>query len=169
VAIYTKTLSTLLQLTQLAGHYIYTAYTTVNFVEGYLHNHLDTSAWDNATLADKERALIQATEIVERLNYVGEKTVETQALFFPRKDDTTVPVAVQRACGEIALALLDGVDPELEYHNLLMTSQTFGGIRTTYDRKQYQEHTIHGVPSIVAWFYLKPYLRDSRQVILDRV
>lgn len=169
MAIYTETPSNSIVFEGLSGHYKYTAYTTVNFVEGYLHNHIDTSAWDNASLDDKEKALVQATEIVERLNYVGEKAVETQALFFPRKDDTVVPVAIQRACGEIALALLDGVDPELEYNNLLMTSQGFGQIRSTYDRKQYQEHTIHGVPSIVAWFYLKPYLRDSRQIKLDRV
>jgi hypothetical protein len=171
MADYTRTLSTSIAFTHLAGHYVHVlpAYATINFVDGYLRTRLNIGAWEIADQDDREAALIQATEIMERLNFSGDKADEDQELFFPRDEDTGIPVAIQKACAEICLALLDGVDPEIEYQNLVMTSQGYGEARSSYDRKQHQPHIVHGVPSSVAWRFMVPYLRDPHAIKLDRV
>ncbi len=84
-----------------------------------------------------------------------------------RPDD--VPQDVQDACCEIAFALLDGIDPDLEYENLRMVSQGIGNIRSTYNPEAIPEHILAGVPSAAAWRYLKPYLRDVRDIRVSRV
>jgi len=88
---------------------------------------------------------------------------------FPRNGDTLVPADIQSAAAEIALALLDGVNPELEFENIHMTSQGYGGVRSSFDRSVKPPHILSGVPSFTAWTYLKPYLRDHLSLDLFRV
>lgn len=94
--------------------------------------------------------------------------VDAQSLFFPREGDLVVPRDIKEACCYIALALLDGIDPELEFNNLSMTEQDYGGAKIKYDRSVPEEHVIAGIPSVSAWRLLKPYLRDPRQICLFR-
>jgi len=135
----------------------------------YFTLRLNSAPWDGATDGDKDKSLTQATMIIDQLNFRGEKTDEAQVLQFPRYDDSVIPQDIQNACAEIALALLDGVDPELEFENLTMVSQGYGPVKSTYNRSALPEHKIAGVPSMMAWRYLKPYLRDHRTVDLSRV
>jgi hypothetical protein len=109
-----------------------------------------------------------ATEIIDRLNFVGSKNDSDQTNQFPRGADTTVPGNVKNACFEISLSLLDGVDPNLEYENIFMTSQGYGGARSSYDRSVKPPHVLAGVPSFVAWTYLQPYLIDPQRLDLGR-
>ena len=143
-------------------------YGTIAGAETYFKTRLNTSAWDNAQNLDKTSALTMAAEVIDRLNFLGEKTDENQELQFPRYSDTLVPEDIKKAAYEIALALLDGVNPELEFENLNMISQGYGNVRSTYDRSRPAEHLLAGVPSITAWRYLKPYLRDIYTVDLLR-
>lgn len=93
-----------------------------------------------------------------------------QPLEFPRGSDTTVPDDIRRACYEIAYALLDGKDPEMELENLQVTAQGFGLVRTHYERSQVpQEHLLNGCPSVTAWNILRPFLRDGDAVKTSRV
>ena len=86
----------------------------------------------------------------------------TQPLEFPRGADTEVPEAIRVASCEIAYALLDGKDPELELENLAVNSMGYGAVKTSYERSQLPiEHVVNLVPSSVAWRLLKPFLRDS--------
>jgi hypothetical protein len=95
---------------------------------------------------------------------------EEQELEFPRGEDIDVPDPIKLGCWEIAYALLDGVDPDLDIENLGVSSQGFASVRTTYARSQAQvEHLMHGVPSATAWRYIKPFLRDAEEVKLSRV
>lgn len=135
----------------------------------YFATRLNASPWDDASSGNKAKAVTHATAIIDRLNFLGEKTVSTQANQFPRNDDTTIPQDIQDACCEIAKALLDGVDPEIEIENLSMTQMQYGPAKTSYDRSRLPEHIAHGVPSGVAWRLLKPYLRDASAVTLMRV
>lgn len=145
-------------------------YATIAEAQAYFDNRLNTEAWDDATDANKNKALGMATvTIIDRLNFRGEKTDPDQELQFPRGDDTVVPQDIKNACAEIALALLDGVDPELEFDNLRMKSQAYGVVRSTYDSDRAPEHYVAGVPSSIAWRFLKPYLRNVFTVNLDRV
>lgn len=134
----------------------------------YFDGRLGTDAWDDSTDTEKDKSLIMSTRVIDRLNFLGCKTDDAQPLQFPRDADTVVPPDVQNATAEIALALLDGVSPEIEFENLFMTSQGYGGIRSSYDRTVKAPHLLAGVPSITAWRFLKPYLRDSNNIELFR-
>ena len=126
-------------------------------------------AWTGATLANRRKALIAARSIIDALNYKGVKhsvytlcgpTPETsgvsqddiqaaeasQPLEFPRGTDTEVPEAIRIAEYEIAYALLDGKDPELELENLAISAMGYGAVKTNYERSQLPiEHIInHG-------------------------
>lgn len=93
----------------------------------------------------------------------------TQELEFPRGSDMDIPSDIKIASYEIAFALLDGVDADIEYEDQQVVSQGYAGVRTTYDRDSVQEHTNSGVPSATAWRYLKPYLRQDNSIKIHRV
>lgn len=147
---------------------VLTAYITEIDAQTYFDGRLNTDPWDSATSGDRDKALAMATSLIDRLNFLGEKTDENQALQFPRDADTDIPDDIKFACCECALALLDGVDPEMEYENLSMVSQGYSNVRSTYDRSRPAEHILAGIPSVIAWRYLKPYIRDAQSVDLER-
>ena len=145
-------------------------YATIVEAQAYFDGRLNTDAWDDATDdAERNKALIMATTLMERLNFRGEKADIAQELQFPRGNDTAVPQDIKNACAEVALALLDGVDPEMEFDNLRMKSQAYGVVKSTYDSERAPEHYVAGIPSSIAWGFLKPYLRNVFTVRLDRV
>ena len=144
------------------------SYATIAEAQLYFDRILSKRPWDCASAAEKTLALAQATDIIDRLNFLGVKTLDTQLNQFPRKDDTVVPDDVKNASAAIALALLDGVDPELEYQNLHLKSQGYGSVRSSYDQVPPQPHTAAGIPSVTAWRFLKPYLRDPNTIDLFR-
>ena len=146
-----------------------TPYISESAATAYFANRLNTDAWDDAEDEDCEKALLMATDAIDRLNFLGEKASSVQENQFPRLGDTTVPVDIQEACAEIAMRLLDGVDPELEFENLAMVSQGYANVRSTYDRTNPPEHIVAGIPSVTAWRKIKPYIRDPRGLGLNRV
>ena len=159
----------------------------------YFAQRLHETAWTDATDADREKALIAARGIIDTLNYKGVKhsvytlcgssdpiaaiaqddiraAEASQPLEFPRGDDTIVPEAIRIAEYEIAYALLDGKDPELELENLAISAMGYGAVKTNYERSQLPiEHIINMVPSSVAWRLLRPFLRDSDALKLSRL
>ena len=165
-------------------------YGDVSEADEYFAMRLHERAWLIASVATKPKALWAASLIVDALNFKGVKhTVYTllqanpsasaenirqaeaaQPLEFPRGADTEVPQAIRIASYEIAHALLDGKDPEMELENLGITSQGFGSVRTAYNRSQVPiEHIINGIPSAAAWRLLKPFLRDDEAIKLSRI
>ncbi len=163
------------------------SYASVTEASTFFGNRLFTDAWDAANNADRTKALEHSTTIIDRLRFVGEKNpaflsreagnshkvivaaAATQTLEFPRGPDTTVPSDIKNACSLIAISLLDGVDPEEESENLPVVSQGVSSFRTTYDRGWVPEHLAAGVPSAAAWSYLRPYVRNDREVNVHRV
>ena len=162
----------------------------------YFNKRLHATAWEYSTAAEREKALIEATQIVDSLNYKGWKSsvyailydsegklvsplpsssemqtaYNLQAREFPRNTDTVVPDNILMAVWEIAYQLLDGVDVDLELENLDVTSQGIASVRTTYDRRHVSiEHLYNGVPSLKAWRFLYPYLRDVKHITISRV
>lgn len=173
---------------------MYTYYGTVDEADTYFDNRLHEEAWTDASADDRRKALIAATVIIDALNYRGQKAAVydimydsdgilldvtdeelrdadwSQDLEFPRDSDVDVPEEIEIACWEIAHALLDGVDPDLELENLGVVSQGIASVRTTYNRNHTQvEHLINGIPSAAAWRYLRPFLRDSSAIKFSRV
>jgi len=175
------------------------SYNTLASANAYFATRLYTTAWDALSDGDKQKALDWAARIIDRLNFIGEKSAAaavrfgynqsysvynfvsgdqlaaieaagaTQAAQFPRGSDTTVPADILTAEAEISYALADGVDPDMEFENLGVISQGYSSVRTTYDRSFVQEHLVAGVPSATAWRYLKPFLRDPSTMRINRV
>lgn len=137
--------------------------------ESYFGTRLNADAWLNADQVDQNKALLTATRLIERLNFNGTKTDPAQVLEFPRGGDQTVPQDILIACYEIALALLDGVDPDMEIDILDATSFGIGSARLTRDPNRVVDSIVSGIPSKIAWNYLRPYLRDSRSVRLSKI
>ena len=144
-------------------------YSSLIIAQAYFDGRLYTLPWDSASPSDRLKSLKMATKIIDRLNLYGAKATTEQELQFPRDEDTEVPIDIEDATAEIALALLDGIDPDFEYENLGMESQAYGNLKSTYDRSTEQEYRVAGVPSIAAWRILRPYMRDHLNVDLNRV
>ncbi len=167
-----------------------TFYGTLEEADSYFAKRLHEVAWSGASAVDREKALIAARSVIDALSFKGNKhsvytlsqatpsasqdTIRaaeaSQALEFPRGADTAVPEAVRVASYEIAYALLDGKDPELELENLAVNAMGYGAVKTSYERSQLPiEHIINLVPSSAAWRLLKPFLRDSDALKLSRL
>lgn len=148
---------------------ITTAYMTRVEADTYFAGRLGSDCWDDASDADQDTALLQATRAIDRLNFRGKKMDVDQELQFPRGTDTTVPGDIQCACAEEALALLEGKDPELERESLAMTEGVFGKAKIKFDRAAGRPiNVLNGIMSLTAWGYLLPYLRDPLTVRISR-
>lgn len=162
----------------------------------YFESRLREGAWSAASASDKEKALIAARRLIDGLSFKGykhtvyevmeqweegteiddDKLAEIRAAElaqpneFPRGSNIRVPEDVRVAQYEIAHSLLDNKDPELELEILAVTSQTYGGVKTMYQREQLPlEHLINLIPNAIAWRRLRPYLRDGDAINLSRV
>ena len=144
-------------------------YCTIAIGQTYFDERLNTDAWDDATDADKNKALLMSTKRIERLNFLGVKYDDNQDLEFPRDDDTDVPAAIIYACCEEALALLDDVDLEIETENQRMVSLGYGNIRETSDTSMVSPWVVAGISSVEAWRFLRAYLRGVKTVDVMRV
>jgi len=145
------------------------SYITIAEGQAYMDLRLHTRAWECASASEQTKAIAMATNIIDRLNYLGCKTDAAQVNQFPRLDDTDIPQDVKNATSEIALALLDGVEPELEYENLQLRSQGIGTARSNFNKTPPPPHTVAGIPSVTAWRYLMPYLRDPNELDIFRI
>lgn len=138
----------------------------------YFNNRLYSQSWTDLSADDKQRALNQATMIINSFNYIGIKTDPNQLNEVPRSgiildgllvDSNIIPDPFLIAQFEIALALASGIDPEREIRNLRVTSRGYSSVRTTYDPRLAPEHLTYGVPSALAWSYLSTYLNRGAQ------
>jgi len=144
-------------------------YLTIIEAQQYFNERLDTDAWDYADDTDKTKALAMATKAIDRLNFIGDKTDESQELQFPRGGDAIIPTAINNACCEITISLLEGINSSAEIDDIRVISARFDNVSTTYNGKIAQEYVVAGIPSAIAWQLLVPYLRDTQKVSIDRV
>ncbi len=144
------------------------SYVVLADAETYFNERLNVGSWDDSEDDDKNRSLIMATSAIDNLNFTGEKTDDDQTLQFPRYDDASIPTEIEQATYECALALLDGVDIEMEKETMHVTEQRIGGVKVGYDPVGFAEHIIAGIPSYKAWLLLKPYLRAPNDIELFR-
>ena len=149
------------------------SYVDLIYADAYFLKKLHKSAWDEAFDYQRSAALFEAAIRIDRLNFRGAKTDSGQTLEWPRIntrfDDDEIPNDIKIANCEIAYALLDGVDPDLEHENLAAVAEGASSMRTTYSRMLVPEHFSAGIPSHLAWLHLKPHLADVRRIKLRRV
>lgn len=142
-------------------------YGTVTGAENYFRSKIKNMVrpWIDADDDDRLAALREATRRIEALCFLG--TPVGTLLHFPTEEHGT-PDQLHIACYEIALRLLDDINPDTESDNLSVTSQGYAGGRTSYDRSFVQDHIRQGIPSAYAWSILRPYLRDPLAIKLRR-
>lgn len=143
-------------------------YGSVEDSDNYFYAHPKFAIWDELDRSDKWRYLVAATRNVDRLNYVGQKAEEDQALQFPRTDSTVIPTAIEQATYEVALKFAEGFDPDTEARNLSVKSQGYAGSKTDFERTFVPDYQRAGIPSQTAWHLLLPYLRDPNAITILR-
>lgn len=127
-------------------------------------NRLDGQLWLIASDVEQIQALTTATTMIDGLRYVGSRFDSEQLGEFPRANGI-VPVAIQNATYELAMALLKKVDLETEYNSTFVTKDKFGQLETNYDYGiRTPEHIVAGIPSLAAWKLLSPFLTDPRAI-----
>jgi hypothetical protein len=135
----------------------------------FFSRRLKADDWEISSLSDRRKALYQAADIINKLNFIGEKTTATQKMEFPRGGDTETPDNITNAAYLIAIKLLSGsYNPDLELQSLVVTRDRFGTQVEVEQEATPFAHAIAGVPSIEAWRLLAPYLIDTQQLDLIR-
>lgn len=148
-------------------------YGTVDEGNKYLLTRMHAWDWLQSANFDRTRALYHATMAIDTFNYIGcvSPTDPDQNLQWPRvnvdSDGVETPIAgglvpedIRRAAYLIADALLSGRDPEEDFEALATKVETFGPVRTEYQRGNGPpEHTANLIPSPAAWALIKPYLK----------
>jgi hypothetical protein len=144
-------------------------YATISEAWDYFSTRLDTEDWSFANDDTKLRALKYSTRLINNLKFRGCKFDPLQINEFPREDSQTIPDAIKIATCEIALNLLDGTNMEQEIENLFTSSQSYAAVNTGYISGIVPEYMRAGIPSAIAWGYLRPYLIDPRKLSIRRV
>lgn len=142
-------------------------YGTVTGAETYFRSKIKSTAqaWIYADDDDRMAALQDATRRIEALCFLG--TPVGTLLHFPTEEHG-LPNDILKACYEIALKLLNEIDPDTEADNLSVSRQGYAGGMTVYERTFVQAHIRSGIPSAYAWSILRPYLRDPDTIKLRR-
>ena len=144
-------------------------YATVEYADEFLAMELWSDAWFASPVQLKERALGKATRIIDTIRYTGEKTDPAQEGEFPRNGDTVIPQDIMQACSYIALALVEGRIPELEYGNARVESDSLASGEVSYQTNNTPKYMLYGVPSYDAWGLLVKYVDLASTISLIRV
>lgn len=144
-------------------------YGTLQEADMYFSMQLNVRAWEEASPADKIKSLVMATQIIDRLNFAGDKANEGQVLQFPRGDDVNVPQDIKIATYICGLKFLEGYDPDLEARAAQMTMSKYDKAQSFYEREFIPEWMQVGIPSAKAWNLIRPYLLDPQTIVLSRV
>lgn len=151
------------------------AYDTYINADAYFAKRLHILSWLTASASEKTKALEEATARIDRLRFAGKAVEDDQELEFPRyygdeaEGTETIPSDIKIACYELALVLLDGISPDLEFENLGTTMHQYSGVRVGQDTMAIFDHIAAGIPCATAWRYLMPYLANAKSIRFHRV
>lgn len=140
-----------------------TPYLTEVEADEYFATVLDVEAWEDADSSSRLKALKMATTKIDQLPYIGIPATEEHA--FPREsfyepkvgDGGVVHNDVKKACCELALAYLDGTDPDADFSDQKVISEGFSSVRATYDKDFQEFHKLLGLTR-KAYLFLLPWL-----------
>lgn len=148
-----------------------TPYCSIDDADNYFTNasqRTNVDLWIQATDIQKTKVLTAATIAIDRLFFQGVKTDPNQLTEFPRDGSTIVPDNIKMACAEIGFDYLDDVDITYEEQNIGVVVDAYAGVRRTYSEARVPEHIKAGIPNIIAWRLIKPYLVDPLSMQLTR-
>ena len=143
-----------------------TSYASVVEGNAYHDAHLYGSAWSSAKTDTKERALMMATRILdERVNWVGRKATDAQALRWPRSSvvdadgytvsSTVVPVTIKNAVIEFARLLID-TDTTAARDDEGVKSMKLDSLAIEYDKTDQKNAIPQTVREMVADYGVAP-------------
>lgn len=144
-------------------------YISVADADAYFEKKYNSQLWVGSNSTAKSKALSEASLLLDNFNYVGTKTQDSQEHEFPRDSDTEIPEKMQWACAEIAYSIIDGFNVDESIAQLSITSQGFSAARVTYTRDNVPEHLRYGIPSVLAWGYMRPYLQPVDMIKINKV
>jgi hypothetical protein len=149
------------------------SYISLADADAYFATLLDGADWAAFTTDKRERALISATAVIERLQLRGKQYDRTtpQALHFPRatdydaEGDCIIPPAIQNAQCEQALWMLQQqAEPELFDRAALraqgVTSMSLDGLSESYGGAQHADGLS---PTVRAM--LRPYIATAAHIM----
>jgi hypothetical protein len=128
----------------------YVTWVTIEEANAFADNDFYNDPWIRANADKKRRALITATNSMKVLNWDE----------LPEE----IPNDLKQACYYIAISLLEGFDPEYEYKNVNLTSQSYGSVKTSYEPNVLARNKIAGIASARAWFIIVKYLKDPNRI-----
>jgi hypothetical protein len=148
-------------------------YADSTYADAYFGERLDTDTWDATSAPEKIKALKQATRIIDLLPLVSEKYDETQVREFPRAvDGTDVPVEVQDACCEAALAALEGITAATLVSSTGIAAESTGDASVSYTGDRGDLAVLdetYGLGSLTAAQLLAPWIVDPSEIDITRV
>lgn len=173
-----------------------TYYGTIADANEYFESRLHSESWNDADPTDRPKALIEATRVIDSLRYKGVKNSVWKVMYdsdgnkliddpptrdaiiaadaeqyleFPRGEDTEVPKEIKWACYEMALALIEGFEPEDAADRLNIVRQSYAAVKTTYANDSIaMEYLVYGIPTARIWHWLRPYLSGVNPIRISR-
>lgn len=168
-------------------------YGSVSGGDTYFSTQFHSYDWDQASNADKSKALTLASELIDQFDYAEQKYAivqvgdcedyENKAAYeaairaanasqpheFPRGTVNTVPTEIEEAAYLIAKALLSGRDPEMDLETATNKNSRYGDLSTSTDVEgNTMEHIAHLIPSPRAWNKIRPFLRERDEFRFSR-
>jgi len=149
-----------------------TPYADVTYADAYFAERMGSDVWTSTETADKEKSLKHGTRLIDRCDFVLEKTDEDQEREFPRNGDTEIPDEVKQANCEVALELLKGRLPEeTMVKKTGIASESVGDTSRSYNEGGATQNIgiASGLPSMAAAQLLKDWLVNPEELDLIRV
>ena len=142
--------------------YAHHSYATIYEATDFLRFEPEFGRWTDLSVVQQEAALVSATRKVDTRPMAGVKTDESQLLKFPRRGQSTVPVAVKQA---VILEALASCDKEATLRANLM-AQGVSSVHIGHASESYtganKKSALHELfISQRAALLLKPYLRKG--------
>lgn len=124
------------------GSTSYASYASVEQADAYLAAAIHATNWWTATDDTKARALVSASRMLDRQDWLGDKTDPDQVLAWPRSntgvdgvEDDVIPEPIVSAAIELALALVDGATVQTDANtSQKIQSISAGSVSISYFR-----------------------------------
>lgn len=147
------------------------SYSSVADADTYIDRWHDDADWNGANTAQKERALLRATRLIDSYRYVGQRTDPDQALSWPRAwvgsidgeiiASNEIPPAIRHAAIEAALRYVKGNDLFVDHDGGTVKREVkqVGDLRT---ETEFASPKRAGKTFQVIDALVRPYLQRSR-------
>lgn len=142
-------------------------YGTVNAADDYLGARAGGEVWLALTESQKSAWLTSAFDVIESLDFQGDKTDPAQETEFPRDGASTVPSNVEYAQYQLAMCMImQGYNPAASAGPQIKRAQS-GPVETEYF-EGVPLQTLEGVYCPRAWALIKPYIIDPDEITIVR-